>query len=246
MQGTKLIGTRLTLTGGFSAKRNEFDQEQYNVASYRDDRTKTGGITELTQGSDRFFATFLQAELAVTRSIKAYLGGRYDKWSASDGLSGPANAPLTLDDADDSAFSPSAALVWEVSPATVLHASVAKAFSPPNIYDRYRTFVSGSTLFLSNPELRSESLVNHEVGVVQYVWDKRVRLGLTGFLMRYRDLVYSSTFDDLDDVDGSPATITVSQSSNAGRARNLGFELTVNAKAMSWLNVWGNLLREPY
>ncbi len=45
--------------------------------------------------------------------------------------------------------------LWqEVSDATVLHASMAKAFSPPNIYDRYRTFVSGTTLFLSNPDLR--------------------------------------------------------------------------------------------
>jgi iron complex outermembrane receptor protein len=240
LQATRSLGTQLTLTGGFSAKRNEFDQEQYDVASYRDDRTKTGDVTELTQGSDRFFATFLQAEVAVTRSLKAYLGGRYDTWSASDGLSGPASAPLKLADADDSAFSPSAALVWEVSPATVLRASVAKAFSPPNIYDRYRTFVSGSTLFLSNPELRSESLVNHEIGIVQYAWDRRVRVGLTGFLMRYRNLVYSSTFDDENDVDGSPATTTISQSANAGRARNLGFELTLNAKATSWLDVWGN------
>jgi iron complex outermembrane receptor protein len=239
VQGTKALG-RLTLTGGFSAKQNEFDQAQFNVASYRDDRTKTGGVTELTQGADRYYAAYLQGELALTGSLKAYLGGRYDKWNADDGLSGPAAAPLKLEDADDSAFSPSASLVWEVSDATILHASIAKAFSPPNIYDRYRTFVSGTTLFLSNPDLGSESLVNQEIGVVQYAWDKRVRLAFTGFLMRYRNLVYSSTFDDATNVDGNSLTTSITQSANAGRARNRGFELTVNAKVASWLDVWGN------
>jgi iron complex outermembrane receptor protein len=239
LQGTKALG-RVTLTGGFSAKRNEFDQTQYNVTSYRDDRTKTGGVTELTQGSDRYSAAYLQGEVALTDSLKAYLGGRYDKWSADDGLSGPARAPLRLADADDSAFSPGASLVWEASASTVLHASVAKAFSPPNIYDRYRTFVSGTTVFLSNPDLGSESLVNHEIGIVQYAWDKRVRFALTGFVMKYRNLVYSSTFDDVGDVDGNALTTSVTQSANAGRARNRGFELTLNAKVTSWLDVWGN------
>lgn len=239
LQGTKALG-RLTLTGGFSAKRNSFDQDQYNVASYRDDRTKTGGVTELTQGSDRYYAAYLQGELALTDSVKAYLGGRYDKWSAGNGLSGPAAAPLKLADADDSAFSPGASLVWELSEATVLHASVAKAFSPPNIYDRYRTFVSGTTLFLSNPDLRSESLVNNEIGIVQYARDKRVRFAATGFLMRYRNLVYSNSFDDTNNVDGNALTTLITQSANAGRARNRGFELTVNAKVTGWLDVWGN------
>jgi iron complex outermembrane receptor protein len=240
LQGTKQLGSRLTLTGGFSAKRNQFDQDQYDVASYRDDRTKTGAVTELTQGSDRYYAAFLQGEIALASSLKAYVGGRYDTWSASHGLSGPARAPLKLADADDSAFSPSASLVWEASDATIVHASVARAFSPPNIYDRYRTFVSGSTLFLSNPDLGSESLVNHEIGVVQYLWDKRVRAQLTGFLMRYRNLVYSNTVDDVTDTDSNPATTTVTSSANAGRARNAGFELTLNAKVASWLDVWGN------
>jgi iron complex outermembrane receptor protein len=240
LQGTTQIGTRVTLTGGVSAKRNQFDQDQYDVVSYRDDRTKSGPVTELTQGSDRYYAAFLQGELTLTSSLKAYVGGRYDTWSASHGLSGPALSPLKLADADDSAFSPSASLVWEASDATIVHASVARAFSPPNIYDRYRTFVSGSTLFLSNPDLRSESLLNHEIGVVQYLWDRRVRAQLTGFLMHYRNLVYSNTMDDVTDIDGNPATTVVTSSANAGRARNVGFELTLNAKVASWLDVWGN------
>ncbi len=39
---------------------------------------------------------------------------------------------------------------------------------------------------------------------MQYAWDKRVRFAVTGFLMRYRNLVYSSSFDDANDVDGNP------------------------------------------
>jgi iron complex outermembrane receptor protein len=67
-----------------------------------------------------------------------------------------------------------------------------------------------------------------------------VRAQLTGFLMHYRNLVYSNTMDDVTDIDGNPATTVVTSSANAGRARNVGFELTLNAKVASWLDVWGN------
>jgi iron complex outermembrane receptor protein len=127
-----------------------------------------------------------------------------------------------------------------VSQATVLRASVAKAFSAPTIYDRYRTFVSNNQLTLSNPNLASESLVNYEIGVVQYLWDARVRAGLTAFLMEYEDLVYSYTFDDVNDIDGNPLTTIVSSNANAAGARNRGFELTLQYQPAQWLSLWAN------
>lgn len=168
------------------------------------------------------------------------IGGRYDQWEAYDGLSGPAAAPLRLADTDNSAFSPGASLVWDVSAATVLRASIAKAFSAPTLYDLYRTYASNNQLILGNPQLQSESLVNYELGLVQYVWDKRLRLALTGFQMNYRNLVYSHTYDDVADIDNNPVTTLVSTNANAGQARNRGFELVANFKPLDWLEVWGN------
>jgi iron complex outermembrane receptor protein len=240
VQATRLVGARNLVTAGLYGRKNTFDQAQHDVAFYRDRRSKLGGVTEITRGADRYYAAYVQDELAVTPNVRAYLGARIDGWEAYGGLSGPAAAPLTLSDTDHSAFSPSASVVWELNDGTAMHASVAKAFSAPTIYDRYRTFVSGSQLILSNPALRPESLVNHEIGIVRYALDRRLRVALTGFLMRYKDLVYSYAFDDLDDVDGNPLTTLVSSTANAGEARNAGFEVVVKYRPLEWIGLWAN------
>lgn len=243
LQGNIDVGGFNTLTAGLYFRKNTFDQGQYNLRYYRDENSKIGGKTELTQGTDDYYAVYLQDEISFGQGLTAYVGGRYDTWKAYDGLSGATSAPIALADTHNSAFSPSASLVWEISRDTVLRAAIAKAFSAPTLYDLYRTYQSGSTLILGNPALQSETLLNYEMGVVQYLFDRRLRIGLTGYQMDYEDLVYGTRYDDSDDIDGNPNTTEVSTNANAGKARNRGYEITVDVKPAEWLNLWANYTR---
>lgn len=243
LQGNIDVGGFNTLTAGLYFRKNTFDQGQYNIRYYRDENSKIGGKTELTQGTDDYYAVYLQDEISFGHGLTAYVGGRYDTWKAHDGLSGATSAPIVLADTKNSAFSPSASLVWEISNDTVLRAAVAKAFSAPTLYDLYRTYQSGSTLILGNPDLKSETLINYELGGVQYLFDRRVRFGLTGYQMDYDDLVYGTRYDDVNDIDNNPNTTEVSTNANAGKARNRGYEITLDFKPAEWLNLWANYAR---
>lgn len=234
------LGTSHTLVAGLYFRGNDFDQGQFDVASYHDERSKLGGMTEFTQGTDRYYALYVQDEITLTSALTAFIGARYDTWEAYDGRSGAVSNPLNLADTDNSAFSPSASLVWTVNDSTVLRAAISKAFSAPNLYDLYRTYASNNRLNLSNPDLKPETLTNYEIGLVQYLWDKRLRLSVTGFQMDYQDLVYGYTTLDVNDIDNNPVTTIISTNTNAGRARNRGFELIANMKVLDWLNVWAN------
>jgi outer membrane receptor for ferrienterochelin and colicin len=72
VQSTLPLGGDHTLTGGIYFRDNIFDQRQYNIANYRHERSKIGGKTELTQGTDRYYAIYLQDEIALSDSITAF------------------------------------------------------------------------------------------------------------------------------------------------------------------------------
>ena len=69
----------------------------------------------------------------------------------------------------------------------------------------------------SNPDLKPEESFGYDVGVDQKLWDNRVRLGLTYFDTRYKNLIACCVF-----LAGPPFVTT----GNIGQARSTGIELT--------------------
>ncbi len=78
----------------------------------------------------------------------------------------------------------------------------------------------------SNPELQPEESFGWDAGVDQKLWDNRVRLGLTYFDIRYRNLIACCVF-----LDGPPFVTT----GNIGRARSRGVELTSEVDVLDTL-----------
>jgi vitamin B12 transporter len=83
----------------------------------------------------------------------------------------------------------------------------------------------------SNPELEPEESFGWDVGVDQKLWDNRVRLGLTFFDIRYKNLIACCVF-----LPDPPFVIT----GNIGRARSTGIEFTSEVDLLDTLTAGVN------
>jgi len=224
------VGKRHYITTGLYGRHNDFDQGQYDLSFYRDENSKTTGKTELTQGKDQYFAVYAQDEVSLVSDILTlYAGARFDYWEASDGVSGDADDPEVLNDVNNSSFSPKLSLVWTPLEDTIVKGSVGKAFRAPTLYDLYRTYESSSRMVYSNPDLDPETILNYELGVVQYFHDRMFKVEATAFHSEIENLIYAYDGDDGN-----------SYKDNAGEARIRGVELGISAMPWDFLVLRAN------
>lgn len=224
------LGDRQYITTGIYGKSNNFDQESYELGYYRDENSKTTGKTEITNGEDRYMAIYAQDEIDIIPDlVTLYAGARFDYWEAMNGLSGNADDPEKLRDVDNSAISPKASLVWTPLKNTTVKGSVGKAFRAPTIYDLYRTYESSSRTVYSNPDLNPETIVNYEIGVVQYFYNKLFKVDATTFYSNIEDLIYT-----YDGEDGN------SYKDNAGEACIKGVEFGTSVMPWDFLVLQAN------
>lgn len=131
-----------------------------------------------------------------------------------------ASVGLRLD--DNSAFGSfttwRAGAAWSVARSTRLRGSAGTAFKAP----KFRELFIEVPFEVGNPDLRPERSTTWEVGVEQGVAGERVRLGLTWFSSRFRDLIQYSLVDFED-----PAVPTYY---NLGAADARGIEAEVSAR----------------
>jgi iron complex outermembrane receptor protein len=229
LQGSFPIGERNRVTTGVYGRINDFDQGQYDLGYYRDKNSKTSGKTDLTQGKDCTLAAYAQDEWDIVRNkLTLYAGARFDYWQSSDGLSGDADNPTSLDDHSDYAFNPKVSLVWTPLADTVVKGSVGHAFRAPTLYDLYRTYESSTGMVYSNPELDPETLWNYEIGFIQYFWERRLKLETTLFYSQIKDLMYRYSQGNDSYID------------NVGQAEIRGIELGASISPWKWLTLWTN------
>ena len=224
------IGARNFITTGLYGRTNGFTQEEFDVAYYRDEDSKISGVTNLTEGKDRYFAVYAQDEITIIEDLlTAYIGGRFDYWEAFDGLSGDPAEPIPLEDIDNSAFNPKLSLVWQPVTDTTIKGSVGKAFRAPTIYDLYRTYEGSSGMIYSNPDLDPETLWNYEIGMVHYFLTRMIRTEVTLFQADIDNLIYTYNDEEGD-----------SYKDNAGEARIRGIELSTEIIPWEFLSLWAN------
>jgi iron complex outermembrane receptor protein len=106
---------------------------------------------------------------------------------------------------------------------------VGKAFRAPTIYDLYRTYESSGRMIYSNPNLDPETILNYEIGAVQYFLGRRLKTEVTAFHSDIDNLIYSYT-DDAGD----------SRKDNAGEASIKGVEISASAVPIDPLVIWAN------
>ncbi len=132
--------------------------------------------------------------------------GRYDAYSQFGG-----------------AFSWRQAATYTVAPTqTIIHASVARAFTPPPIQDRLVFYPNPfGANYYPNPNLAPETDLGWEAGVEQPLWDDRITPSVTYF------------HNDLNNEIGNAQLPTGDfMEENIGRATTDGVEVGVKLQAL--------------
>lgn len=215
------------LTVGASYRGDDSDTDDYVVPFYRS-YSNRGDSIFYSGGSESAWGLFAQDQWELLKPLTLYLGARYDYWKVDDGASGVPGALTNYPSNTESHLSPKVAAVWKALSDTTVKASVGNAFRAPTLYELYRSWVSGSINYVSNPDLKPETVWAYELGVDQFFFDKKTHLGLTGFWNDIDDMIAYRT-------DGNDRIRT-----NVGQTRSYGIELEAEQKITSWLALWGN------
>jgi vitamin B12 transporter len=156
---------------------------------------------------------FISSQWQPIDGLNVLNSGRYDAYSQFGG-----------------AFTWREAVSYLVAPTqTVLHASVARAFTPPPIQDRLVFFPNpfGANYF-PNPDLRPETSIGWEVGAEQPLWDNRITPSVTYFHNDLKNEIANAQLPSGDFME-----------ENIGNATTDGVE--VGLKLQPWTTVTINL-----
>ncbi len=188
-------------------------------------------------GEQDSHAWFLETEVRLFDDrLVLSVGGRHDTVWNEDGMTFDTNDPapqrMDYDDEDKECFTPRGGLVLHIGERTTLRAGAGCAFRSPNIYDLYRTWRFGNTIYSGNPALGSEELTSYELGIEQWFSDD-FRAALSHYQSFANDFIYSVTVGGA----GTAANPTIRQRNNVGEVVMRGAELEVEhqvSEAFSW------------
>lgn len=140
-------------------------QLRYGIDGYQEQfsATRSGGNRpNPPDGDTTVWGSFVQGTLALTPQWKLELGGRYDHFKTQAD---------TIGSRSDSAFSPSAALIWQASDELAFTLRHDRAFRSPSSEELYTTGThycippAGCETFKPNPDLASEKSANTELNI---------------------------------------------------------------------------------
>lgn len=175
-------------------------------------------------GREGILGLFGQGTVHLTPKLIITAGGRFDRWSNRDGLSATrALTPNSLSvvtnfaDRTETAFSPRASVLYQLTESFSLSAAAYRAFRAPTLNELYRSFRVGDVLTLANEQLRAERLTGGEVAA-SFTALNQVNLRAVAFWSEITGPVANVTLRVV------PGLIT-RQRQNLGRTRSRGFEL---------------------
>ena len=123
-------------------------------------------------------------------------------------------------------FSPKITLNYELGPDARLYALFSKGFRSGGFNGRP---ISADAIGSFDPE----KLTSYEAGIKSDLFDRRLRLNVSGFYNQYRNMQVQVNFPTINGI--------VSRTENAGRSRIWGFELETRLKATQWLTFDGSV-----
>ncbi len=165
--GAPTVAYRQTGIGGFATHSRQLGRHRVLLGG--DVRRNQAEVTEFAGRVDRaetIAAGFLQDEVSLGR-FGVLLGLRVDR-----GGQGEASASYR------------AGVRFDVAAGTMLRAGVARSFRAPTLSDRFLPPTPfGPVIFVGNPDLKPETAISAEVGLVQRLGEGN-RLELTGYYIR--------------------------------------------------------------
>jgi outer membrane receptor for ferrienterochelin and colicin len=135
-------------------------------------------------------------------------------------------------------ISPRASLLYQLTPAHTLRASVSMGYRPPALFDTHEDLrvqflppsgVTANVPVRGSHNLHPEQIIAYDIGYQGWYFNHRVRLRTDLFLNHISDLI---------DTGGNP--LTGFNNSNVGEADIFGGEAGVECMATSWLSGYAN------
>lgn len=191
-------------------------------------------VTGFTSDSaTKYFAAFGQGTMNFTDQVALTLGGRYS-WEKTQNLSeNRSNNILTsINDrsADFKDFSPKATISYKPNNDLLFFATASRGFK------------SGGTQTSNNVNLSNnfepETLWNYELGSKFDLFDRRLRVDVTAFYMKWKDVQQTIRFQFIDPVSG--LLRGVSGIANAAAADSYGVEGSFDLRVTDQLTLSGN------
>lgn len=148
------------------------------------------------EGRQTFQGVFAQAKIAPVDALDITLGARVDHYAIGDRentrtLASGARSGGALPASSKTAFDPSVALRYELNDAWSVRGAAYKAFRAPGFNNLTRTFGTGTSTTIANPDLVPEDLRGWELG-----GDYRnggMHAGLTYFLYDISNMIATFT-----------------------------------------------------
>lgn len=172
------LGERADLVAGAFYMRGESSEPLYlSLATFRN------YLVYLPEETLDSYAAYAQFRYQVTDKLRATVGGRYttdDKAYQMDSSVGGAPR-LSSDSGKFSAFTPRFVLDYTPTDETLVYASISRGFKSGG-------FNTLGDVSMPVNRFNPEYVWNYEAGLKAMLFDRRVRLGLTGFYADYTNL----------------------------------------------------------
>ncbi len=204
----------------------------------------TGVVREM-QGKANLYGVYTQGEFLLKEWLAVVPAVRYDWWRTYEGEGYDQAAGFTeYPTRDADCVSPKLGFLWKIPESfgsasralsgLRLYGSYGRAFRAPSVYELYRTWSSWGKTYQGNPDLKAEKALGGEIGLRQRTksllpWLGETFVSLAYFRFSIEGLVYYETVN-----------ATTLQRTNAGRARNEGYELELDQRVCGMFRVWFN------
>lgn len=226
--------SRHSFVFGGETRQEYSDNQEFGLSSWQVKQAVTTQ-TYASFGNTFNQSAYAQDVLRLRDNVTVIAGLRYDYWKTYDGFyNGFTAATPRRDYADrvNHAVTGKVAAAWQVAHGFTLRGSVGNAFRNPTVFEMYRTFRLGVTLFQGNPFLSPERLFSYEFGARQQI-GQRTQIEATYFRNQTTNLIYRKTDFDADPTGATRINV------NAGEGRTNGVELMTRHQLTKWLQLRG-------
>ncbi|HEX2869346.1 MAG TPA: TonB-dependent receptor [Ignavibacteriales bacterium] len=230
------------LIAGVDAWQRELDSRReraFLIPAFKANGDSIVGERPLPESRFRSLGFYAQDEIKIIKDkLKMTLGGRFDQISITNQTTGnplyrivngvrtdlsSSKPTWNAGKSNDNSWSGNIDFLYSFIRGVNFNFNLARSFRAPSLEERFRYIDQGNVVYLGNPDLKAEDGLSTDAGV--RIFNESFSLDLDAFLNNMSNMVV----DKPATYEGRPAFI----SSNVGRARLMGFDLSAEYTVLS-------------
>jgi len=173
-----------------------FQQEAYQLRTLVSDTTNwisgdAGARFSAFNGNTTLQSLYAQDHWKLAPGWNATVGGRLEQWRAFNGQIGNAASTVNLGERTETAFSPKAAIAYQLTPVWALKVATGRAVRMPTVAELYQGSISAAAIVNNDPNLKPERSWSTEFTAERDLGNGTLRATL--FHEDTQDALYSQT-----------------------------------------------------